>query len=110
MKRRSFLTALIACAAPAVVRASSLMPIIVPSRDLLTGSYDYLPLAQMSDFSLDGDFTFEMWRKPTKEEFLNITTVRQNGSLLTYVNGEIVPSTESVFRTNDSGFYLEIRL
>ncbi len=110
MQRRSFLTMLAACVAPAIVRSSSLMPIIVPRRDLLTCSYGYLPMAKASDFSLDGDFTFEMWRKPTEEEFLNITTVRQNGSLLTYVNGEIVPSTESVFRTNDSGFYLEIRL
>ena len=39
MKRRSFLTALIACAAPAIVRASSLMP-VVPRRDLSAGTLD----------------------------------------------------------------------
>jgi hypothetical protein len=103
MKRRSFLTALIACAAPAIVRASSLMP-VVPRRDLSAGTYEYLPA---EDFSLYGDFTLEFWHKP-EDEFLNITTVCQMDHLLICANGEIVPSTETVFRVNNSGF-IEVR-
>lgn len=104
MKRRSFLTALIACAAPAIVRASSLMP-VVPRRDLSAGTYEYLPA---EDFSLYGDFTFEFWHRPVEDEFLSITTVCQRDHLLIYANGEIVPSTETVFRVNNSGF-IEVR-
>ena len=54
MKRRSFLTALIACAAPAIVRASSLMP-VVPRRyltDTLDLSAQDLALGKIDNFRI----------------------------------------------------------
>lgn len=69
---------LAACAvAPAIVRASSLMPIVVP-RHAMTGTSDYLPT---QDFSIgDSDFTLEFWRKPVTGDLVHARSVPRIGT------------------------------
>lgn len=77
--RRNFLKVMLAAAAaPAIVKASSLMPIHVPKPEIFSfGS---------------GDWTVEGWLRPTAEQWMRISTVRKSGKYTHYLNGVLVDS------------------
>lgn len=71
--RRGFLAAMLAAsAAPAIVRAGSLMPIWVPPQGLVLLSSG---LGDVRSFSMHGDWTIEMWTK-LPAEFSNGDRIR----------------------------------
>lgn len=75
--RRGFLKSILAlAAAPAIVRAESLMR---GKGTILLPDYSICPL--------EGDWTVEYWAKPVEAEWTSIAQVRENGRLFTYVNG-----------------------
>lgn len=82
--RRGFLKSILALGmAPAVVKASSLMPIYVPKPDL---------------FTLDtGDFTIEAWLKPQMEDWHHVTLVRKFGETSHYFDG--IPVTYETLKS-----------
>lgn len=84
MNRRGFLGAMLAAAAaPAIVRAESLMKIVVPKKEIIL----------VDDFFQgfgEGDFSAEMWSKPVGGEFTHLVAMRKDGKLLTYRDGVLV--------------------
>ncbi len=87
ISRRGFLKSMLAlAAAPAIVRAESLMPIFVPKREIET-LYGY-------GFGAS-DFTIETWINPPKEGiWKHVAQVQKNGVLLSYIDGKLVPNEE----------------
>lgn len=77
--RRNFLKSILALSmAPAIVKASSLMPIYVPKPEVFSfGS---------------GDWTVEGWLRPTAEQWMHISAIRKSGKYLHYLNGVPVDS------------------
>lgn len=87
MNRRGFLASMLAlAAAPAIVKAENLMKIYVPRDELILPE----PLATGFDFG-NGDFTVEMWVKPSTEQWNHIAQVHKDGVVLEYVNGVLQP-------------------
>ena len=83
MNRRGFLASMLAlAAAPAIVKAESLMKIYVPKPEPIITGFDFG----------NGDFTVEMWVKPNVEQWNHIAQVRNNGVILEYINGVLQPA------------------
>lgn len=97
MNRRNFLAAMLAaCAAPAIVRADSLMRIAVPRQELTLPKFG----EKSMHFDGVGDYlevdasTLEYSAKEAGGEWVNYAFVRNNGVMLAYVNGVLVnPAT-----------------
>lgn len=112
MNRRGFLKAMLAAAAaPAIVRAESLMKIYVPPEPKLFVPSD--SIVQGMEFGKN-DFTFETWvKKPETEgmilggdgEWKHIAQVYSGGRLHEYVNGVKV-ATGTLKRTFDMAVHM----
>lgn len=99
MNRRGFLKAMLAAAAaPAFVKAESLMKLYVPPQEIIIpepsgmafdGCGDYLDIPDTPWGQ--GDWTIETWLKPTTGVWSNVVLVRSGGAVIEYLDGNEVP-------------------
>lgn len=86
--RRGFLAAMFAAAAaPAFVKAESLMKIVVPKKEIVL----------LDDFVVGigvGDFTAEMHVSKDGMGWNHLAVVRKKNEILTYRNGILVPAED----------------
>lgn len=97
ISRRSALKAMFAaCAAPAIVRAESLMKLYVPRQDLILpeSTLQEAPETLLLEGFGERDFTVETWLRPPNGQWQHFAQVRRDGKTLSYLDGKLVANSD----------------